>query len=338
MIDATALVVASEQGMSVEVGASCPLLASTHAEASPGIPPLPYWIPSRRPSPFRIRRAHCDQSSEFDQCAKAGGLLQPRRKEAFDLFAPARPLKACAHRLAFDHDEGRQHADAEPLKEIGALLLFDAVQLERAVVAAVLKHLRKERLSAPTCTFGLGVEKHEPRLLRRNDRVSHLTRPYRSTPPADSFPSSSPHRPQHMQRAERAETSVPCKKVSADLEFWHLTSPPVFAEQFRTTRISGMTEAGGGGGARDVGRLVRAERRAHASRVAARTPRTLLQAGPSYGSGSSWSSGAVAGAARRGAAGGGPVIRVGSTCVGVEVPAPARVRPSRAPAASCSRG
>jgi hypothetical protein len=42
------------------------------------------------------------------------------------------------------------------------------------VVAVVLKHLRKERLSAPTCTFGLGVEKHEPRLLRGNDRVSHL--------------------------------------------------------------------------------------------------------------------------------------------------------------------
>ena len=105
---------------------------------------------------------------------KAGGLLQPRRKEAFDLLAPARPLKACAYRLAFDHDEGRQHADAEPLEEIGALLLFDAVQLERALVAVVLEHLRKARLSAPTCTFGLGVEKHEPRLLRGNDRVSHF--------------------------------------------------------------------------------------------------------------------------------------------------------------------
>ena len=67
-------------------------------------------------------------------------------------MAPARPLKACAYRLAFDHDEGRQHADAELLKEIGALLLFDAVQLERAVVAVVLEHLRKARLSAPTCT------------------------------------------------------------------------------------------------------------------------------------------------------------------------------------------
>jgi hypothetical protein len=162
MIDATALVVAREQGMSVEVGASCPLLASIHAQARPGIPP------PRTGSRHGVhRRAGSDALTAISppssiHSLKAGGLLQPRRKEAFDLFAPARPLKACAHRLAFDHDEGRQHGDAEALKEIGALLLFDAVQLERAVVAVVLKHLRKERLSAPTCTFGLGVENTSP--------------------------------------------------------------------------------------------------------------------------------------------------------------------------------
>jgi hypothetical protein len=55
------------------------------------------------------------------------------------------------------------------------------------VVAVVLEHLRKERLSAPTCTFGLGVEKHEPRLLRGNDRVSQLSRPYRSAPSRTSL-------------------------------------------------------------------------------------------------------------------------------------------------------
>jgi hypothetical protein len=131
-----------------------------------------------------VRRARTDfrgaRGPGMAPLLKPGGLLQPRRKEAFDLLAPARPLKACAYRLAFDHDKGRQQADAEPLKEIGALLLFDAVQLERAVVAVVLEHLREERLSAPTCTFGLGVEKHDPRLLRGNDRVSQLSRPYRS--------------------------------------------------------------------------------------------------------------------------------------------------------------
>jgi hypothetical protein len=45
------------------------------------------------------------------------------------------------------------------------------------VVAVLLEHLREERLGAPACTFGLGVEKHEPRLLRGNDRVGPLSRP-----------------------------------------------------------------------------------------------------------------------------------------------------------------
>jgi hypothetical protein len=91
--------------------------------------------------------------------------LQPGREEALDLPAAARPLEARAHGLAFDDDEGRHGGDREALDEVGALLFVDAVELERAVVAASLEYLGEEPFDTATGARDRRVEEDEPGLL-----------------------------------------------------------------------------------------------------------------------------------------------------------------------------
>src|SRR5262249_40460470 len=76
--------------------------------------------------------------------------LQPGSEEALDLPAAARPFEPGAHGLSFDDDERRHRPDREALDEVRPFLLVDAVELERAVVAASLEHLGEEPFDAAT--------------------------------------------------------------------------------------------------------------------------------------------------------------------------------------------
>ena len=89
----------------------------------------------------------------------------------------SRQPRGCSRRpataLPFDHDERRDGLDLEALQQVGALLLRDADDLERAVVAPALQHLREEALDTPTMARQCRVEKHEPGCLLLESRCGH---------------------------------------------------------------------------------------------------------------------------------------------------------------------
>src|SRR5205814_2241455 len=81
----------------------------------------------------------------------------------------ARPLEAGPHDLVLDDDERRHRLHAEAPHEVGALLLVDAIEPERAVVAAALKNLGEEPFDAPAGAGDGRIEEHQARLLRAGD-------------------------------------------------------------------------------------------------------------------------------------------------------------------------
>jgi len=91
--------------------------------------------------------------------------LQPGSEEALDLPAAARPLEACAHGLTFDDDKRRHRGDGEALDEVRTLFFVDAVELERAVIAASLEYLGEEPFDTATGARDGRVEKDQPGLL-----------------------------------------------------------------------------------------------------------------------------------------------------------------------------
>jgi hypothetical protein len=93
--------------------------------------------------------------------------LQPGREEALDLAAAARLLEPGLYGFALDDDEGRHRQDAEPLDEVGTLLLVHAVELERAVVAPALEYLSQEPFNATAGAGNGRIEEDESRLLGR---------------------------------------------------------------------------------------------------------------------------------------------------------------------------
>jgi predicted oxidoreductase len=90
--------------------------------------------------------------------------VEPGSEKALDLPAAARALEAGADDLVLDDDEGRHRVDPKALDEVGALLLVDAVELERAVVPAALEHLREEPFGTTAGAGNGRIEEHQPRL------------------------------------------------------------------------------------------------------------------------------------------------------------------------------
>src|SRR5204862_5829717 len=110
-------------------------------------------------------------------------LLQPGREEALDLATAARPLEAGPHDLVLDDDERRHRLHAEALHEVGTLFLVDAIEPERAVVAAALKNLGEEPFDAPAGAGDGRIEEHQARLLRAGDSGGDDAPPSRGTSP-----------------------------------------------------------------------------------------------------------------------------------------------------------
>jgi ferritin-like metal-binding protein YciE len=91
-------------------------------------------------------------------------LLEPGSEEALDLATAARPLEPRPHELPLHDDECRHGLDAETFDQVGALDLVDAIEPERAVVAAALQYLRQESLHTAAVARDGRVEKDEPGL------------------------------------------------------------------------------------------------------------------------------------------------------------------------------
>ena len=89
---------------------------------------------------------------------------EPGREERLDLPAAARFLELRPDLLRLDDDERGQLDDAEALGEVGPLLVVDAVERERPVVAAALEDLREEALDAAAVPGQVRVEEDEPGL------------------------------------------------------------------------------------------------------------------------------------------------------------------------------
>jgi hypothetical protein len=92
-------------------------------------------------------------------------LLQPGGEEALDVAAAARPLEAPRDGTPLHDDQGRHRLDLEVLQQVRALLLRDADDLERPVVAPSLQHLGKEPLHTSTMSGQCRVEEDQPGLL-----------------------------------------------------------------------------------------------------------------------------------------------------------------------------
>src|SRR6476660_1490956 len=105
-------------------------------------------------------------------------LVEPGRQETLDVPASSWPLEPGRDGLLLDDDEGGNRLDLEPLVQVRPLLLRYQHDVERAVVAAPLQHLREEALNAPTMAGQARVEEDEPRLVRQWwDRHCHVAPP-----------------------------------------------------------------------------------------------------------------------------------------------------------------
>ncbi len=86
--------------------------------------------------------------------------MKPGSEEALDVLAASRLFQASADLLSLEHREGRHGLDAEALRELGARVAVDPVELERAVVPAALQHLGQESLHAAAAP-GRGIEEED---------------------------------------------------------------------------------------------------------------------------------------------------------------------------------
>ena len=96
--------------------------------------------------------------------------MQPGLEEGFDVPAAARLLEPSADMPSLENQERGERLDRESFDQVGAIFTRNSIELERAMVAPALEHLREKPLRASARAGLCRVKEHESRLGRRLER------------------------------------------------------------------------------------------------------------------------------------------------------------------------
>src|SRR3954449_6035002 len=97
--------------------------------------------------------------------ANSANSAQPGGEEALDVAATTWFFEAAGDCASFDDDECGHRVDLEVLEQVRTVLLGDAHELERPMVAPSLQDLREKALDTPAMPGQRRVKEDQPRLM-----------------------------------------------------------------------------------------------------------------------------------------------------------------------------